>query len=227
MIDAVDNVVGSGRAFKFWRFHRLEFEKSICELLIDDDVRLKFERIELQFEGVVYTDVFGAKNNKTLKETLKHRRYSKLYPSILSHYEPRLDTPLGEFLLQLKCEGDPLYRQFLNNFGDLSYSNFVISSEKFFSEKGVYAYYVGGDLMYIGRCKDSIKKRVNQGYGKIHPKNCYIDGQSTNCRLNALITKFGRNVSLWFHVMSSNDKIVLTEQQLVRRYDPPWNIQQA
>ncbi len=203
------------------------FEKSICELFIDNDIRLKFERIELQFEGVIYTDVFGGKNNKTLNETLEHPRYSKLLSFVSPHYESRLDTPLGEFLLQLKCEGDPFYRQFLNKYGDLSYSNFVISSEQFFSKKGVYAYFVGDELMYIGRCKDSMKKRVNQGYGKIHPKNCYIDGQATNCHLNALITELGQNISLWLHVMSSKDKIVLTEQQLIRRYNPPWNIQQA
>ncbi|MFK4618979.1 hypothetical protein ABIF50_002256 [Bradyrhizobium diazoefficiens] len=62
---------------------------------------------------------------------------------------------------------------------------------------GVYAYFVGDDLKYIGRCKDSMKKRINHGYGKVHPKNCYLDGQSTNCHLNALIAPLRESVSLW------------------------------
>jgi hypothetical protein len=56
---------------------------------------------------------------------------------------------------------------------------------------------VGDELKYIGRGKDSMKKRVNCGHGKIHPKNCYLDGQSTNCDLNALIAPVREDVSLW------------------------------
>lgn len=30
-------------------------------------------------------------------------------------------------------------------------------------------------------------KRIQQGYGVIHPKNYHLDGQAANCHLNALI----------------------------------------
>jgi hypothetical protein len=45
-----------------------------------------------------------------------------------------------------------------------------------------------------------MKKRISQGYGKISPKNCYLDGLATNCHLNALITetiKSKKEILLW------------------------------
>jgi len=207
------------------RFIILAFENSIYELIIDDDVQLKFERIRLKFNGEIHTDVFGVKNNKTLKETLESKKYSKFWSVVSSRYKSHLDVPLGEFLLHLKQKGDSFYQEFLNKSGDLAYSKFEMSSDKISSEMGVYAFLLVDELKYVGRCMDTMKKRINQGYGKIHPKNCYIDGQVTNCRVNALITESGQNISLWFHIMSSKDKIKSTELQLIQRYNPPWNSQ--
>jgi len=133
--------------------------------------------------------------------------------------------PLGTFLYQLKRNGDDGYRRFLNRYGDLTYSTFAIALEDGVNLKGVYAYWVNEELKYIGRCRDSMRKRINQGYGKIHPKNCYLDGQATNCHLNALITQVRDDVSLWFCTITSDEDIEKTELQLLRRYSPPWNIQ--
>lgn len=72
-----------------------------------------------------------------------------------------------------------------------------------------------------------MKKRVNNGHGKIHPKNCYIDGQATNCHLNALIAQSREELSLWLCPIGSDEKIKMTEVLLLRRYYPSWNIQQS
>lgn len=55
---------------------------------------------------------------------------------------------------------------------------------------------------------DSVSKRINHGRGKIHPKNCYLDGQATNYHLNALITAGGEGTGLWLCPVSSNEEIV-------------------
>ncbi|MCY3840740.1 MAG: hypothetical protein OXH09_19180 [Gammaproteobacteria bacterium] len=70
-----------------------------------------------------------------------------------------------------------------------------------------------------------MKKRINQGYGKIHPKNCFRDGQATNCHLNALITAAIAAVTLWLHRMDNGDEIEALEASLIWCYAPPWNIQ--
>jgi len=156
---------------------------------------------------------------------LAHYKYAKLLESTLANYGDSLDQPLGEFLLSLKDAGDEYYKRFLNRYGDLKYSKFSLSDPKFHDLKGVYAYFQRDRLTYIGRCRDSMKKRINQGHGKIHPKNCYIDGQATNCHLNALITKVRKQISLKLHVMDSDSEIERLELQLIRELDPPWNIQ--
>ena len=69
-----------------------------------------------------------------------------------------------------------------------------------------------------------MKKRVNQGYGNIHPKNCYRDGQATNCHLNARITAVVPDVSLWIRRMDKDAEIESLESELIQRYTPPWNI---
>ena len=138
--------------------------------------------VSLQFEGGLRSNVFGAKNNKTLRETLEHARYSKLRLEAASRFEHELDSPLGQFMLSLKDSGDSFYLQFLNPYGDLAYCTFRISDSRFLGLKGIYAYTVGVELAYIGRCRDTMNQRVNQGYGRIHPKNCFLDGDQSSER---------------------------------------------
>ena len=191
------------------------------DLLNMDD----FVTVPLTFDEARQSNVFARKNNKTVAETLNHRRYSKLADVITKRYPGDLDQPLGEFLLSLKESGDDSYKRFLNRYGDLEYIRFFIADSTFRDRKGVYAYFIGGGLQYVGRCRDSMKKRIDNGYGKIHPKNCYLDGQATNCHLNSQIAKARGKVSLHLKVMDSDDNIVRVERTLIRQLDPPWNIQ--
>ena len=186
-----------------------------------------FSEIELKFIGVPYQNVFGRKNNKTVAETLRHRLYRTLAAEVKECYPNILDEPLGTALLRLKQDGDPFYRRFLNLYGDLQYSTFRIATPKFESKIGVYAYFENKILRYIGRCTNSMKERVNQGHGKIYPKNCYLDGQTTDCRLNAKITEISESIMLRLWVIESKSEIERVEASMIREYEPAWNIQRA
>ena len=201
-------------------------EASVRTLTLGEQ-HFRFVPIELVFVGDRRENVFAAKNNRTLRETLAHRRYSSLIEKGMEGYVAHFEMPLGLFLLKLKNDEDLFYRKFLNKYGDLVYSTFHISDRRLTDKKGVYLYYLNDALKYIGRCKDSMYKRINQGYGKIHPKNCYRDGQATNCHLNARITEAGSSITLWFHMMRNHDKIEDLERRLIGEYNPPWNIQWA
>jgi hypothetical protein len=184
-----------------------------------------FKLVALFFEDGVHSDVFGQKNNKTVLETLEHQRYAKLRRQVESAYPNLLQEPLGSFLLLLKRNNDNFYRRFLNKYGDEKYSIFRITDKEVLDKRGIYAYTVT-ELKYVGRCQDSMRQRVNQGYGKIHPKNCYIDGQATNCHLNALITTEKGVVRLWFSELDLAE-IEPAERALISEYQPPWNIQRG
>lgn len=184
----------------------------------------QFERVALRFVEGRRTNVFSMKNNKSLRETIEQKRYLGLRTETLEKYTNALDQPLGAFLLEKKLKGDLFYKRFLNAYGDAIYSTFCIADDSFLKKRGVYAYVVDGNATYVGRCRDSMSNRINQGYGKIHPKNCYLDGQATNCHLNALITAAGTGTELWHCSIDSIDNIAAIEIELVRTHSPPWNI---
>lgn len=75
-------------------------------------------------------------------------------------------------------------------------------------------------LRYIGRSHDPFGKRVNQGYGQIAPKNCYLGGQATNCHLNALIAENTQNVSFYVCPIMGDQAIDSLERELIHHYHP-------
>ena len=192
--------------------------------LLWDNRSLLFEPVPLFFAEGYFENIFAHKNNKSVADTLTHRRYAKLGEEITEKYPEHLTSNLGEFILHLKSKSDTLYLKFLNKYGDGVYSSFGIKDEKYLDKKGVYVYTLSNQPLYIGRCRDTFRKRINQGYGKIHPKNCYIDGQATNCHLNALITQHREDIKFFVYVVEDNAVIAEMEKSLIARYNPPWNI---
>jgi hypothetical protein len=138
-----------------------------------------------------------------------------------------LDVPLGQVLLILKQNNKAIYKEFLNPYGNLAYSQFSIQDAEVLNQKGLYTFTLDQEIVYIGRCLDSFKKRINYGYGKIAPKNCYRDSQSTNCHLNSLITQEKQTKMIGFYVLSLNniEQIKRLEADLVKLYNPRWNTQ--
>jgi len=186
-------------------------------------IKQKLLTISLTFEDEIYTDVFKDKNNKSLQETLLSSRYLKFKTYTEENYSQYISMMLGEFLYMLKSSNDIFYKEFLNDYGDLAYSRFMLSDSSQYSLKGVYFYYVNNELKYIGRCRDSMQKRVNSGYGNISPKNCYIDGQSTNCKVNALVTQNRESVVLKIYPMDDVKEIEELESRFIDELMPEWN----
>jgi len=183
-----------------------------------------FQEVQLYFSDETFKNVFGSKNNKTLEETVLSEKYRKFKQDIENEYSEYMDMKLGLFLLMLKQKNDPYYLKFLNKNGDLRYSHFYIKDETVKKKKGIYLYTQKDEIKYIGRSKDPFGKRINQGYGKIHPKNCYIDGQSTNCHLNYLVSENKENIRFYVCLLLDDTEIVELEAELIMTYKPEWNI---
>lgn len=108
----------------------------------------------------------------------------------------------------------------LNKYGAGPFCKFKIPNG--YNSSGVYAIVVGGKTKYIGEC-ENLSSRYNMGYGNISPRNCFIGGQETNCRINSLIlnaTKSGTPVSLWF-IETENYKAI--EMNLRNSEELEWN----
>jgi hypothetical protein len=48
---------------------------------------------------------------------------------------------------------------------------------------GVYVLTLAGEAVYVGKCTSLARRFGPQGYGAIQPKNCFVGGQSTNCKI--------------------------------------------
>jgi hypothetical protein len=89
---------------------------------------------------------------------------------------------------------------------------------------GVYALIVDDEVRYLGECAD-LRARFNAGYGIISPRNCFVGGQPTNCRINRRVlevVKAGGRVDLYFLLTSPSDRKAV-ELELLARFSPPWN----
>ena len=87
---------------------------------------------------------------------------------------------------------------------------------------GVYLLAVKNRAAYVGKCQ-SLSERWSKGYGSIQPRNCFVGGQSTNCKVNATILVAARAqiaVDLWFRVDADRSR---TETQIIHELQPPWN----
>ncbi len=189
-----------------------------------NELTIKFEFIPLTFEKRNIENIFFGKNNKTLRQTFEHPRYSTLNTLLSKKYHNHLDKRLGDFIKYLKQANNLNYLCFLNKYGDNKFCKFKIESH--LQDKGIYCYIKNEQIVYIGRCTNNFKKRINEGYGTIHPKNCFIDGQATNCHLNSLINSYD-DVKFGVYLMTDNsiDEIKELEKKILacNRFD--WNIQ--
>jgi hypothetical protein len=112
------------------------------------------------------------------------------------------------------------YSAAFNKHGDGEFCKFRIGVPK--GLIGVYALVVGGSIRYIGECED-LGKRFDTGYGHISPRNCFIGGQSTNCKINRYVlelSKADKKVDLYFH---KTEVRIAVEKQLIASLSPPWN----
>lgn len=88
---------------------------------------------------------------------------------------------------------------------------------------GVYLWVVDKKIIYIGETED-LKRRFNMGYGQIAPRNCYIGGQSTNCKMNKVLMSLyeqGKMVNLYFYNTTKNKQV---EIELLRKIITPHNV---
>jgi len=103
--------------------------------------------------------------------------------------------------------------------GDGAFCRFSIQAGNW---QGVYLWIVNGEIIYIGETKN-LHSRFNTGYGHIEPRNCYVGGQSTNCKMNKVVMdrfEQGQRVDLYFYETSDYKQ---AELDLLRKIKTPYN----
>lgn len=185
---------------------------------------LVFHQVQLILEPGRKANLFALKNNKTLGETIRAPKYNSLAVMVGAKYPDSIHKPLGAFLLERKLVGDQIYKMFLNRYGDETYSRFYLQDADWLDRKGLYFYMLGEVIVYVGKSQDSFGKRINQGHGNISPKNCYLDGQATNCHVNSFVTIHQAELNLFLSEVKDMSLLDGLEKRLIQNYQPAWNI---
>ena len=108
----------------------------------------------------------------------------------------------------------------LNKYGKGPFCKFQIPNG--ISKAGVYILKINEEVKYVGEC-ENLSSRYNTGYGQISPRNCFVGGQSTNCKINSYIlqeVKNGSKVHLLFYETENRFEV---ERDLIKKYEPDWN----
>lgn len=196
-------------------------------LLQDGGEELAFYHAPLSFDSDTRSEIFAEMDSKTAQEMLESPRYRSIQEQTENLSDADLSRPVGPLLAKLKERGDGTYRLFLNDHGDLTYRDFSIEAPDLLARKGLYVFLVDGKVRYIGKTTSSFQKRFNRNYGRVNPRNCFLDGQSTNCRLNHLVAEAGDSVAIYLCPLTEDPEIDRLEDALIARYEPEWNIQGA
>ncbi len=172
---------------------------------------LYFKPVKLQFSTGLRDNVF-ARALKPLDEILKNPLYNHLVPVVNARYSRCLPMKSGLFLGQLKERHDPFYRDFLNPYGDEKFCTFRLDGTHERDKKGVLIVVVNREIYHAVNCSGSFGEMINDTYGRILPEDCFLGGDGTRCRINALIGNNRKETGIYIHHSErEEDRISITE----------------
>lgn len=191
------------------------------------DDRFKFERLGIEVLETGLENIFMRFDKMTLGKLICQKKYEHLREQTERCYLTLVDLPAGQALKQLKDEKNGFYKEFLNNYGDLTYSKFVVQGrEKLLQKNGVYMILCDEELVFTGVCARSFKERFNQHIGNISAKGCFRDGTATHCHINAQLTRKMTDRTIYFAVCEMENKKEMNQLKnaIINRFEPVWNL---
>lgn len=209
--------------------HENDMVTKLKKIFIDSHIEIVFNKqilreVKLGFLEYDIENTFAGLRNNTLMDTIKKKKYSKFKATFRERYLEFSNMPIGDFLLMLKEKDDFYFLNYLNPNGNKKFCRFSLIESNLIDRRGIYFYQLSNEIAYIGRCRDSFRNRFNNGYGRISPKNCYIDGQSTNCKINSLVNQHSGAIKVFVLPMNDEYQIVSLEKELIQKYKPEWNV---
>lgn len=192
--------------------------------------RFQFAKVGIDVLETGLENVFSRFDKMTLGQLVQHKKYEHLRTVTEQQYGALLHDPAGQALLELKESQHAFYRAFLNNYGDLAYSKFVVQEQgELLQKTGVYLVLCGEELVFAGGCARSFRERFNQHLGNISAKGCYRDGTATHCHINAQITRKLAGHELAFAICALDDKKEMNalKAAIINRFEPIWNLRRS
>jgi len=178
---------------------------------------LYFKPVSLQNLTGVKRDVFG-KSTRIVADVLSTPAFSSFKSAVEQKYAKNLILPLGRFVAELRQRADPLYRSFLNRFGDEEYCTFRVAEESRARQQGVVLVIIQGRLCYVGACHTSLQVLIDETFGRITPDMCFVDGNETACRINAFLSSYKSTSAIYIHAIDDGAEMDACVEYIRKRY---------
>jgi hypothetical protein len=168
---------------------------------------LYFKPVKLAVADTVKNSPFSW-SQKLLKDVLETPPYQHLKAEVVSRYPQYLPLRIGLFLWERKERHDPFYRVFLNPYGDEKFGTLRMKDSDDASKNGVFLVISKGAIIHGGCCHDSFGKLIGNNLGRISSQDCYLDGDSVRCRINALLAAKNPDAGIYIHSIANNEERV-------------------
>jgi hypothetical protein len=126
----------------------------------------------------------------------------------------------GLFFHQLKERHDPFYREFLNIYGDEKYGTFRLEESNEGSKKGILLVIVKKAVYHVVNCPDTFRGIINDQFGRISSDDCLMSGDSTRCRINAVLCNNRNDAGIYIHPVENEDERTDITELLKRAFTP-------
>jgi hypothetical protein len=167
---------------------------------------LYFKPVKLNFLKGVREELF-ARAQKSLQEILENTAFSHLLSPVNARYSRYLPLKIGLFLGQLKERHDPFYREFLNPYGDEKYGTIRLEDSDEADKKGVLIVVVNQGIYHAAITgNDTFRSIINNIFGRISPEDCFLNGDSTRCRINALLCNNRSTTGIYIHTCENAEE---------------------
>jgi hypothetical protein len=180
---------------------------------------LYFKAVKLNFSGPVREDLF-ARVKTPLEELLKNPAFGHLLPQVNAKYSRYLPMQSGLFFNQLKERHDPFYREFLNIYGDEKNGTFRLEESNEGSKKGILLVIVKKAVYHVVNCPDTFRGIINDQFGRISSDDCLLSGDSTRCRINAVLCNNRNDAGIYIHPVENEDERTDITELLKRAFTP-------
>ncbi len=192
-----------------------------------NEEQFDFQKVEIIVLEQGIRNLFSNFDKMTLRELIRQKKYEQIKDDTEKNFAYLLEQPAGKAIQQMKDYGHPFYKQFLNNYGDLEYSRFVVKgNDEALRKNGVYMIIADNELVFCGVCARNFKERINQHIGSIYAKGCFRDGTATHCHVNANITQKMQTSKVHFGICPIDDKKEMNQLKnaIIKRFEPQWNL---
>lgn len=144
-----------------------------------------FRPVPVRFLGAAKYDIFEH-SERIVGDMPDSPEFAELRETLETKYPRYLTLRRGPVAAELRLKNDPLYKKFLNGYGEEGFCMFCMDDDSRAAKKGVILVYAQKKICLILACHTSFADIIDKRFGHIFPDMCYCEGDQTACRINTV-----------------------------------------